>query len=376
MNKILRPKQFLRLIQAHLLEILRAPDVIFWGIVFPILMSLGLGMAFTHKTNIIRHVAIVQTLAADSSKKISRFLSEHAQEIEPDDHEPGLYKYEIRSEKLGNTIFYFEKTDWQRALMLLKRGRLTVIMSEQNGHVEYHFDPTNPDAQLTFIQLSKIFSGQTSQLTESNADIEPMTIKGTRYIDFLIPGLISMGVMMSSMWGMSYGIIEKRGKKLLRRMVATPMKKSHFLLGLMSVRISMNFIESLLLFVFSFLVFGITIQGSILALLIIFLAGNFAFAGIAIFASSHTSKTEVGNGLINIVVLPMMIMSGIFFSYQNFPSFLIPVIQKLPLTLLADNVRSIFNEGIGLSQIFLPTLILLAIGITFFSAGLKLFKWY
>lgn len=138
----------------------------------------------------------------------------------------------------------------------------------------------------------------------------------------------------------------------------------------------MNFIESAALFIFALLAFKMTIQGNISALILIFLAGNIAFAGLAILISSHTSNTEVGNGLINFVVMPMMILSGIFFSYQNFPEWSLPVIKKLPLTILTDGVRSIFNEGAGFREAALPILILSAIGVLFFTIGLKIFKWH
>ena len=208
------------------------------------------------------------------------------------------------------------------------------------------------------------------------ANIRPLTVNGTRYIDFLVPGLMAMGVMMSIMWGVSYEIIDNRSKKLLRRMVATPMKKSHYLIALITVRVGMNFVESGLLFLFTWLTFGIRVQGSIPALVTIFLAGNLAFAGIAIFMSSHTAKTEIGNGLINLVVMPMMVLSGIFFSYHNFPAWSISVIRTFPLTMLADGIRSVFIEGAGFAEIAVPSLIMASIGIIFFGAGLKIFRWH
>jgi ABC-2 type transport system permease protein len=181
---------------------------------------------------------------------------------------------------------------------------------------------------------------------------------------------------MSCMWGMSYGTIEKRSRKLLRRMVATPMRKSHYLASLMAVRILMNFIEGALLVVFAWLMFDVKIQGSIAAIMAIFIAGNIAFGGIAMFTSSRTASTEAGNGLINAIVMPMMVLSGIFFSYHNFPDWSIPWIQILPLTMLTDGIRSVFIEGAGISGIALPAGILTAIGIFFFSVGLKVFKWH
>ena len=261
-------------------------------------------------------------------------------------------------------------------MILLKRGTLNLILKGDSGKAEYHFDPMNPDAELTYIKLSEVVGSEELIPPVKADEIRPLTVKGTRYIDFLIPGLITMGVMMSAMWGISYSIIEKRSKKLLRRMVATPMKKSHFLIALISVRIFMNFIEAFALLAFALIVFHMTIQGSISAMVLLYLAGNIAFAGIAVFVSSHTSNTEVGNGIINAIVMPMMVLSGIFFSYHNFPDWSIRVIDKLPLTMLTDGIRSIFNEGAGLPQVALPVVILTAMGFIFFGAGLKIFKWY
>jgi ABC-type multidrug transport system permease subunit len=343
-------------------------------------MSLGLGLAFTKKADVIRKVAIINITDSSSdgseNSAIAGFLQKQCEKNTSDDGNSWKWKYTIKDDKLGNSIFLFYIMKWDDAVRFLKRGTINVLLLGKSDSVEYHFDPMNPDAQLTYLKLSSIVGNGQIQTIQSNAEIKPLTVTGTRYIDFLVPGLIAMGVMMSSMWGISYGIIEKRSKKLLRRLVATPMRKSHFLIALIAVRITMNFIESLVLFLFALFAFSMTIQGSISALLLMFLAGNIAFAGIAVFVSSHTSNTEVGNGLINFVVFPMMVLSGIFFSYQNFPDWSLPVIKNLPLTMLTDGIRSIFNEGAGFHEVTVPILILLAIGTLFFSVGLKIFKWH
>ena len=380
MSRLIQPKQLIQLILAHFKEISREPAVFFWGIIFPILMSLGLGVAFTKKMDTVRNVAVIEynnqkRPYSDNPSKIEKFLQERTERIGASGDEPIRYKITLKNEKLGDTTFLFQKATWQTAMVLLKRGNLGVVMDENDGEIRYHFDPLNPDAQLTYLKLSAIF-GSASLETKNQTNIKTLAVSGTRYIDFLVPGLIAMGIMTSCMWGICYGIIEKRTKKLLRRMVATPMKKSHFLIAQITVRLGMNFIESALLFIFAYFAFGITIQGNILALGIVFIAGNLAFSGIAIFISSHTANTEIGNGLINAVVLPMMVLSGIFFSYHNFPDWSIPFIQKLPLTMLADAIRSIFIEGAGYAQISFPAFSLTAIGIFFFSVGLKIFKWH
>lgn len=381
MNKLIRREQLFHLVSAHFKELIREPEVLFWGIIFPMLMSLGLGIAFTKKADIVRNVALIESGRISMSAPrqptgLELFLQQKAEKIQADRDEPARYKIIIKDEQLGNTTFLFQKTGWENAMMLMKRGNLSVVITETDGRLQYHFDPSNSDAQLTYLKLSKILGGKAAPPGEATANIKALTVKGTRYIDFLVPGLIAMGIMMSCMWGISYGMIEKRSQKLLRRMVATPMRKSHLLMALMIVRMAMNLIESALLLIFAYLVFSITIQGNPAALLAIFLAGNIAFAGIAIFVSSRTEKTETGNGLINVVVMPMMVLSGIFFSYHNFPEWSLPFIRKLPLTLLADGLRTVFIEGAGFSEISVPAAILTGIGIFFFSVGLKIFKWH
>jgi ABC-2 type transport system permease protein len=380
MNKWVRFNQLWQLTSALFREIIREPGVLFWGILFPILMSLGLGLAFTKKADSIRKIAIInnneRVLSGSDKTVLADFLQNNCEKNISGEKEEWRWKCVIKDEKLGNSIFLFYDMGWNEAVKFLKRGTINVLLSDKNDSVEYHFDPMNPDAELTYLKLSNIVGGGKVLQVENSSQIKPLTVTGTRYIDFLVPGLIAMGVMMSSMWGISYGIIEKRSKKLLRRLVATPMKKSHFLIALITVRIIMNFIESSVLFLFALFAFNMTIQGDISALILLFLAGNIAFAGIAVLVSSHTSNTEVGNGLINFVVFPMMVLSGIFFSYQNFPDWSIPVIKNLPLTMLTDGIRSIFNEGAGYHEVAMPILILTAIGIVFFTAGLKIFKWH
>ncbi len=416
MSRLIRKEQLRELTLAYAREITREWGVLFWGIGFPILMSLGLGIAFTKKPDVVRKIAVIENAAPSGSEaiagggttfstesRIGAFLQKRARTTEPADDGTARYEVTIPSEKLGNTTFIFETTNWDRATVLLKRGNIAVAIDEHDGRIEYHFDPRNSDAQLSYLKLSRLLedggiaAGAAADSSSSigsgglgtaaseageaaiaanDESIVPLTVSGTRYIDFLIPGLMAMGIMMSSLWGMSYGLVEKRTKKLLRRMVATPMKKSHFLVALMTVRLGMNLVESGLLFLFAFLVFGTTIQGSIPALFIIFIAGNVAFAGIAILTSARTSNTEVANGIINVVSLPMMVCSGVFFSYHNFPEWSIPYIKAFPLTLLADGIRSIFIEGAGYAEISVAALVLFAVGVVTFVAGLRAFRWY
>ena len=373
MNKFPVRAQLLQLVTAQFKEVMREPAVLFWGII----LSMYLGNVMLLVT-----VAIIQPVrenddtSDDAMTFITRYLPQSIDTISADADQPRSYKLVDENEQLGNTIFLFKEMTWDEGMVQLKRGNLDVLIEKSIEGIRYHFDPLNPAAQLTYLKLSGLIKGKAVEERSANAAIAPLTVRGSRYIDFLIPGLIAMGIMMSCMWGISYGIIEKRSQKLLRRMVATPMKKSYFLIAMISVRIIMNFIESALLFIVAAITFNITIQGSIPALLLFFFGGNIAFAGIAVFASSHTARTEVGNGMINAIVMPMMILSGIFFSYHNFPDWAVSIIRFLPLTMLTDGIRSIFIEGAGYAETSLPFIILTSTGVIFFGIGLKIFKWH
>jgi ABC-type multidrug transport system permease subunit len=372
MNKITN-HQLYRLIMAHFAEIIREPAVIFWGVVFPILMAWGLGIAFTQKGGMTEKIAVVKVISAQDSvreTKFGKYLASSA--IKKD----STNVIELKNEKLGNVTLIFTETSWANAFTMLKKGKVSMIIEDTPYSINYHFDPANSEAKTAYQLVSKLPVYGSSVYTANQAEIKPLTLTGTRYVDFLIPGLLGMGVMMACAWGISYTIIDRRSKKLLRRMVATPMKKSNFLLALITARFSMNVAEALLLFVFAWLYFGIKVQGSWPALIVIFLAGNIAFSGISILVSSHTANPEVGNGIINALVTPMMVVSGVFFSYHNFPEWTLPVIRNLPLTMMADSFRSIFNEGAGFAEVWKEALVLTTIGTVSFVIGMKLFKWY
>ena len=182
--------------------------------------------------------------------------------------------------------------------------------------------------------------------------------------------------MNSCLWGISYNLIEYRMKKLLRRMVATPMRKSYFFLSLILARIILSSVETTFLILFALLYFKISITGSIPALFMIYLSGICVFSGIAILVSARTSNSQVGNGIINVVILPMTILSGVFFNYHNFPEWAVKIIQFLPLTVLTDNLRGIFVEGFSNSSVVFPSLGLMLAGCLCFLVGLRIYKWY
>jgi ABC-2 type transport system permease protein len=350
-----------QLISINYKEFLREPGILFWSLAFPVLMAWVLGIAFTKRAESVQTIAIVSSPAIET--KLDQFLGE--------------------TEKLtaaNQTVF--QKTLTFRlfpvtidsAILMLKRGETSLILQEQGDSIAYLLDPQNAEAKLNYLILSAAINHD--PLIYNTESVKILSQRGTRYVDFLIPGLLALGIMNGFLWGIGYTLIEIRTKKLLRRMVAAPMKKSLFIFSHFFSRLTLSVFEAVVLFCFAWFYFRIQIQGSISAFILIFLAGSFCFAGIALLMGSRTSSSRVGNSLINLITLPMMILSGIFFSYHNFPDVVIPVIQKLPLTLLTDSLRGIMTEGTGIRENLSAVFILSGVGTICFSLGLRIYKWY
>ena len=363
-------KQFTQLLSIQFKEFFREPAALFWSFIFPILMSFALGMAFTDKPEITQHAAVVLP-ASSGSSLLKIFLNTRC---EKNNNEKEKYQIVIDNNQLGKTITHFICGTWRESEIMMKRGQISIILTEAGGRVNYHFDPANSGSRLAFITISAMMDGK--KLIPDSSVIKTLESKGTRYIDFLVPGLLAMGIMSSCLWGISYGLIEKRSKKLLRRLVATPMKKSLFMITMFLSRLVFALLETIALLVFAKLVFGVSIQGSLVAFAGILISGSFFFMGLSILLASRTDNTQVGNGLISAITMPMMLLSGIFFSYSHFPDFIIPIIRYLPLTLFADSLRSIVNEGSGVADVTLPLIVMSFTGLATFFTGLKFYKWY
>lgn len=346
-------KSLYQLILIHFKTFFREPAILFWAILFPILMAWILGIAFANKGESLRTVYVT-----GEETKVVKVSGE-----------------QVFGQGTGNiSRVKFVRVSEEQAVQAIKRGIIAIYIEVRADSLIYHFDPLNPDAQLTHLLLDREING----VDEGSArtGIEQLQTVGTRYVDFLIPGLIALGIMNSCIWGIGWTLIETRMKKLLRRMVATPMKKSIFLSSHVLTRIALGGIETFLLLAFAYFYFDTSVTGSILAFIVVFLSGIFAFSGIAILIASRTSKTEVANGLVNAVTLPMMILSGIFFNYHNFPEWSVPIIQALPLTLVADSIRSIFIEAATLADVGRAIVILNATGLVTFILGMRSFRWY
>ena len=328
----------------------REPGVLFWALAFPIILSGLLGAAFKKKGD--QPLPVIFVASSPQEEAAAHTLAETLPK-------GSLLTVSVESEA--------------QATLSLKRGRavMAVLHPAEPKSRRFLLDPSNNESELALRRCRGALAGEAKA-----EDIEILDAKGSRYIDFVLPGLFASSVINSCLWGVGWVLIDYRQKKFLRRMVATPMKKWQFFASLVMGRMVFLSIEFGTLFGFARWFFDVEIQGSHLAFLMVMLSGMLGFFGLASLIASRTSNPQVGIGLINALTLPMFVVSGMFFSYERFPAIVQPVLRYFPPTMMVDTLRSVMNEGAGLAQAWPACLGLALMGAVFMAIGQKMFRWY
>ena len=332
-------------------ELKREPEVIFWVFAFPLLLALGLGIAFRNKPADKTSIAIVEGTGAQEAASMIHQSSR-------------------------NSFIHAEVLNREAALKGLRLGKFDlVVVPDGKGAFEYQFDPARAESVLSHTEVDDALQSAAGRRDVIPTSVVASSEPGSRYIDFLIPGLIGMNLMNSGMWGIGFALVDMRQRKLLKRFVGTPMRRSDFLLALMSSRLVLMFIEVGLLLVFGVLFFHMRVLGSVVGILLLGAIGSAAFGGIGLLTASRAQKIESISGLINVVMMPMWIFSGVFFSYERFPAIIQPFIKALPLTALNDALRATILEGATLASQSGRLLVLVLWGGISFVLAVRWFRW-
>src|ERR1044071_8721296 len=330
-------------------EFVREPEAVFWTFIFPILMAGGLGIAFRDRAPDVIKVGVVGTTSTAD----------------------GVRKAIEKSGGLSAELF----ADDSAAQQALRTGRVALVALPAAGSVTYRFDDTNPDgrsARMLVDQAVQRAAGRADPIAVHEQRVREV---GSRYIDFLVPGLLGMNLMGSSMWGIGFSVVNARLRKLLKRLIATPMRKSHYLLAQLLMRMAFLVLEVGILVAFAWIFFGVRVRGSLLLFTLICFLGGSAFAGIGLLVASRARTLEAVSGLMNFVMVPMWICSGVFFSYERFPDAAKPFIRALPLTALNDALRGVMNDGFGIAAVAPQIGVLVAWSVIGYVIGLKIFRW-
>ena len=334
-----------------MLELRREPEVVFWVFVFPLLLATGLGIAFRNKPADASSIVIVSGPGAQQAESLLQRSPQHA-----------AFKVALQDSEAARRGFRLGKYD-------------VVIEPDGSGGLSYLYDPARPESVLARSQVNDAVQSSAGRKDVVATSAVIFSEPGSRYIDFLIPGLLGMNLMNSGMWGIGFALVDMRQRKLLKRFVGTPMRRGDFLLALLSSRLVLMIIEIGLLLTLGVVVFHMRVLGSIFAILLLGSAGALCFGGVGLLTASRAQKIESVSGLMNLVMMPMWIFSGVFFSYERFPSVIQPLIKALPLTALNDALRASILEGTPLIYQW-PRLLVMALwGGVSFALALRWFRW-
>jgi ABC-type multidrug transport system permease subunit len=338
-----------QLMLARLREFYRQPEAIFWVYGFPILMVVALGIAFRNQP--------VERIAVDV--------------------EAGPAAHAVVEALTGRDKFDLEIHHAEACKTRLRTGKtqVVVIAASDKPTYAYFYDPTQPESLLARNAVDDALQRAAGRADVVEVSDRELDEAGGRYVDFLIPGLLGMNLMGGGLWGVGFITVDMRIRKLLKRFLATPMKKSHFLLGLMTSRLLFLIPEVLVLLAFARVSFGVVNYGSWAAVVVLTLLGAITFSGIGLLVASRAKTLETVSGLMNLVMLPMWILSGIFFAPDRFPEVAQPIIRFIPLTPLIEALRAVMLEGAALSSQLDPIAILLAWGVVSFILALRWFRW-
>lgn len=324
----------------------REPEAIFWTYGFPLILTILLGIAFRNRP----------------------------QEVIDVDIADGPWAAEIQSQLEVAGGFVAKIRSAASCTERLRLGKTAIVVRRGEG-LEYEYDPTRPDSALARARLDDVLQRALGRRDAVASTDHEITEPGARYIDFLVPGLLGMNLMGGGLWGIGFVVTDMRVRNLLRRLVATPMRRPHFLLALIGGRLVFTVPELLFILGAGVFLFDVRVSGGWMAIVVIAFIGSVSFAGLGLLIASRAKRIETISGLMNLVMLPMWLFSGIFFSSEKFPDAFQPFIQALPLTQLNDALRSIILEGGTLGDQLTRVAILVGWGGVSFLLALRWFRW-
>jgi ABC-2 type transport system permease protein len=345
---------FRALLVSRLREFYREPEAIFWVYGFPVLLAVGLGIAFRERPPEQVRIDVLTPAAADAPAGAA---AEALRTLQKDPR------------------FQARACAGDACAQRLRLGRTDLVVVTGDEGLEFRFDPARPESVLARARTEDALQRAAGRADPLVVTERAATEPGSRYIDFLIPGLLGMNLMGGGLWGIGFVLVDMRVRKLLKRLVATPIRRTDFLLAMMGSRILFMLPEVALLLGAGALLFHVRVQGSLLAVLAVSLLGAVSFAGLGLLVACRAQKIETVSGLMNLVMLPMWLVSGIFFSSERFPAALQPAIQALPLTLLNEALRAVILEGAGLGSQSLRLVGLALWGAVSFVLALRWFRW-
>lgn len=335
-------QRFFALLSTRNKEFLRDRSSVGWNIFMPVLIVVGFALVFTGDFADQYKVGITLTLetTADTTTAIEPFLQT---------------KY----------IEFIDITDLDRAKVKVQRHQLDMLIDASNRR--YWINDESPNGYL----VEKVML---ATLTEP---LEKQTVSGKeiRYVDWVIPGILSMNIMFSALFGVGYVIVRYRKNGMLKRLKATPVTAYEYLSAQVVSRLLLIMIITVFIFYGTNLFIGYAMYGSHLSLFLVFALGAFSMISLGLVVAARITSEETAGGLLNLISWPMMFLSGVWFSLEGTNPMMQQLAELFPLTHLTAAARAIMIDGAGLLDVAYHLVILIGQSLVFLFIGGILFRW-
>lgn len=333
-------KRFLAVLYARNLEFVRDRSALAWTIFMPFFLLIGFAVIFSGDDKSLYKVGYVGSVSQFQQADIEFVETEMIQFIPFEDVETGV-------NKLGH-------------------HQIDMLLEFEPKPI-YRINSSSPNGYI----LEKVLWGTGGKQFEKQA----IDTKEIRYIDWVLPGILSFNIMFGCLFGVGYVIVRYRKSGFLKRLKATPLNAYEFLFAQMLSRLILMMLITIFVYLGSALFIDFQMHGSHLLLFFVYTLGSICMISLGLVVAARISSEELAGGLLNLFTWPMMIMSGVWFSLEGAN----PIIQQLalilPLTHVVDASRAVMNEGAGIVDIWGNLVVLLIMSIVFIIAGAKVFRW-
>ncbi|MBP4040385.1 ABC transporter permease [Aeromonas sp. SrichE-2G] len=324
------------LFYARTLEFVRDRAALVWNLVFPLLLVIGFSLIFSGPPKPLVQIGVVGVLPATYAP--------------------------LHDVPLLRVIHYDEA---EKGRLKVRHHQLDLLISPGEGR--YWINPDAPQGAMAEYLLH--------QAVPVPLHREALRGRAIRYGDWLLPGVIGMNLMFSGLFGVGFVIVRYRKNGVLKRLGATPLSAAEFLCAQLLSRVMITLVVSLLVFLVAYWLLDVPLLGSGWLLLLIALVGGTAMASLGLLIAARIQNEELASGLLNLISLPMMFLSGVWFSLEGSPPWLQALGACLPLSQIIEAARAVMLEGAGwqavagsLGQVMLFALACIALGSI-------LFKW-
>lgn len=326
-------KRFLAILHARNLEFMRDRAALSWGLIFPSALMMGFALLFSNGDQKLYKVGVSGEL-----------------------NHPFLH---------SRYIDFIPVEDLEKAITKVERHQLDLLIAPDKLH--YWVNSSSPAGYITE-QLLKASDGETLTANKVSG-------KEIRYIDWLIPGVLGMNMMFSALFGIGFVIVRYRKNGVLKRLRGTPLTATEFLMAQIFSRLILILFVSVIVYIGCNLILDFSMYGAYINLFLVFTTGSLAMIALGLLIASRLKSDELAAGLTNAISIPMMLLSGVWFSLEGSPQWIIFLANLLPLTHVVDASRAIMLDGAGIIDVSHHIFVMLLMIMLFLFLGVKMFRW-